>query len=98
MLGFDIDAYLLTIALPAAKIAGDRVLFAKLSETQGPGVIEAVTLKQVRGNIEHFESPNALWEFLAGPIDLLSRYTNEQVICPTAQFRRCGSHSGIVCR
>ena len=77
MLGFDIDSHMLTISLPEAKIAGARVLFGKLYESQGSRALEVVTLQQVRWHIEHFKPSNAIWNYLTGPVDLLLRYTNE---------------------
>ena len=88
MLGFDINSRLLTISLPDAKIAGARVLFEKLFETRGFRTLEVITLQQIRGHVEHFKAPNALWEFLTRPIDLLLGYTDETAVwvnCPVQE-------------
>ena len=69
---------MLNISLPAAKIAGNRVLFGKLSELQGARALEAVTMQHVRGHVAHFKAPDALWKFLTGPTDLMLRYTDEK--------------------
>ena len=80
MLGSDINSKLLTISLPEAKIAGDRVLFEKLYETRGCRTLEVITSQQIRGHVEHFKASNALWKFLTGPIDLLLGYTDETAV------------------
>ena len=85
MLGFNLNSHTLEISLPDVKVAGDRVLFQQLADGIGSHALEVVTLQQIRGHIEHFKAPNAMWRFLTGPIDLLLRYTDEMSVwanCP----------------
>ena len=63
-LGFQIDTSNLTIRLPEQKRAGDTVLFDDLFASFGSNCLRLNTLQQVRGNIEHFKSVNALWSYL----------------------------------
>ena len=59
---------------------GPRILVGELYEQFDTMVLAVRTLQQVRGHVEHFRAPNAMWEILTGPIDLIHRYTDGNAI------------------
>ena len=70
-IGFEINTLNLAIRLPEQKRAGASVLFDQLFESFGSNSPRLLTLQQIRGNVEHFKSTNALWNYFTAPIDAL---------------------------
>ena len=90
-LGLVIDAATLEIRSPEQKRTGDSVLFDGLFLSSGSQSVRIITLQRIRGNIEHLEPTNIIWEYFTRPADAHLGYGGEAGIwvnCGNRQLRK----------
>ena len=61
----------MAIRLPGEKRAGATPLFDEIFACFGSRNLRLITLQRIRGNPEHFESTNTMWNFFTAHVDAL---------------------------
>ena len=80
MLGFDIDSSALSSRLPGGEVAVARLLRDQLNDRFQSRAVEVRTSQQIRGHMGNLQTANHLRRCLAGPVDMLFRYSDESEI------------------
>ena len=74
---------------------GAKIYFDELFDKQGSQCLTLLEVQQLRGNPEHFQTTNGMWETIKAPTDMLLDIQTRKVCTFDVQSARYGGCSGI---